>query len=113
MASRSTISIGDDDLRSKGSIVLTERSLLGVFSRIISHANVVQSSAKRDKYTRLTPKYNENYDLYKPQPSKLSPDYSPYVFGEPLFDDKPVIITRLPKYYLVALLPKKPRTSWL
>ena len=41
MASRSIISISDDDLRSKWSIIPIESSLLGVFSRIISHANVV------------------------------------------------------------------------
>jgi hypothetical protein len=57
--------------------------------------------------------YNHGYDPYK-EPLEDRPDrYSPYVFGEPLYNDREVIIARLLLYTILAGLSRKPRTQWV
>jgi hypothetical protein len=55
--------------------------------------------------------YNTNYNLYKSLRDDLPGGYSPYVFKEPLFDDRPVIVSYLPKESTLAPPPKRPRTA--
>ena len=66
----------------------------------------------RDRCFRPTLLYNDNYNPQKPPNEKNKEDYSPYDFGEPLFDDRAVIIDRLPAGHVVAAATKRPRTSW-
>jgi hypothetical protein len=80
------------------------------FSRLMAVAPVVQSTAKRDLYTRPTPVYNQYYNPFQVLVDDLYPDYSLYVYGEPLYDDYVIIVARLLKYYTVAGVAKKPCT---
>jgi len=59
------------------------------------------------------PTYNERYNPYEPAKSDLLIDYSPYDYGEPLYDDRELIVARLPTRHTLAALPKKPRKSWV
>ena len=88
-------------------------SLPNAFGRMMASGSVVQATVKRDLCSRPTPIYSDNYDPYKPANSKLPKGYSPYDFGEPLFDDRAAFIDRFPKDYVLAEPPKKPRTQWV
>jgi hypothetical protein len=52
----------------------------------------VQELIRRDTCKRLEPTYNANYNPYKKPPKDQPGGYSPYVYGEPLWDDRPVIV---------------------
>jgi hypothetical protein len=67
----------------------------------------------RDRCQRPKPTYNQNYNPHKPPPEDLPLTYSPYAFGEPLFDDRPIIITNLAAGLIVAPPGKRPRTAWV
>jgi len=85
-------------------------SLPNAFNRLIEKAN---PGALRDTCSRLIPEYNTNYNLYAMPYEDLPDGYSPYVFKEPLHDDRPVTATQLPKNCTVAPLAKRARTSWV
>jgi hypothetical protein len=74
---------------------------------------LVQELLRRDKCQRPEPQYNSNYNLFSTPPKGQSADYSPYVFPEPLFDDRAAIVARFPKNYTLAGAPRKPRKSWV
>jgi hypothetical protein len=88
-------------------------SLPNAFGRMMAPNGPIQSVINRDKCNRPTPKYNANYNPNTKPPEGLSGGYSPYVYGEPLWDDRPVIVERLPKHFTVAPPPKKARTAWV
>jgi hypothetical protein len=67
----------------------------------------------RDTCLCPIPKYNTNYNPYATPREDLPNDYSPYVFKEPLYDNRAIIVTELPKNYIVAPPPKRPRTAWV
>jgi hypothetical protein len=71
---------------------------------------VMQQATWHDTYKRPTLTYNHNYDLFKKPSDTLPYSYSPYVFGEPLFNNRAVIIKRLPKHHIIAGPSKRPRT---
>jgi hypothetical protein len=83
------------------------------FSRLMAAAPVVQSTVKRDLYTRPTPVYNQYYNPFQVPADDLYPDYSPYVYGEPLYDDRAIVVARLLKHYTAAGAAKKLRTQWV
>jgi len=68
---------------------------------------------KKDKCTRPAVTYTTNYDPYKPPSDTQPKGYSPYVSGEPLFDDRAVIIARLLPNHVLTPPPKRPRTQWV
>ncbi len=67
----------------------------------------------RDRCTRPVPVYNNNYNPYKTPREDLPPGYSPYVFKEPLFDDRPAITANFPKHSTLAPPSVKARTAWV
>jgi hypothetical protein len=67
----------------------------------------------RDTYIRLTPQYNTNYNPYAILRNDLPVKYSPYVFKEPLHDDRPIIVKELLKNCVVAPLAKRTRSAWV
>jgi hypothetical protein len=69
--------------------------------------------SQRDLCKRPIPVYNINYNPNEPLPNNLPLDYSPYVPGEPLYDDRPLLVARLPPQYTLAPSSKKPRRSWV
>jgi len=50
----------------------------------------------RDLCIRPTAIYNEFYNPEAPMPDNIPAGYSPYVFGQPLFDDRPVALDKIP-----------------
>ncbi len=64
----------------------------------------------RDTCSRPTPEYNSKYNLYVIPYEDTFSGYSPYVFKEPLFNNRPIIIVQLPKHCVLAPPMKRPRT---
>jgi hypothetical protein len=95
------------------STVPSESSLPNAFGRMMAGKPKVQEVIRRDRCTRLEPIYNVNYNPFKKPPKDLPRGYSLYVFGEPLWDDRPVVVTRLSSGYSIARLSKKKRTTWV
>jgi hypothetical protein len=54
-----------------------------------------------------------NYNPFKKPPKDLPRGYSLYVFGKPLWDDRPVVVAGLPSGYSIARLSRKKRTTWV
>ena len=113
MSSRHSTPLENDTTASQASTNASGSTLPNAFSRMMGPAPTGQSTQKRDRYIRLKPQYNRNYNPFEKPPNDLRPDYSPYVFGEPLYDDRAIIIARLLRYYTAAPAVKKPRTSWV
>ena len=67
----------------------------------------------RDTCIRPTPQYNTNYNPYAIPRKDLPAGYNPYVFKEPLYDDRPVIVNELPKNCVIAPPAKKTRWAWV
>lgn len=67
----------------------------------------------RDTCIRPMPQYNTNYNPYAMPREDLPAGYSPYVFKEPLYDDRPIIVNELPKNCVVAPPAKRTRSAWV
>ncbi len=113
MASCHSAPLENDTTASQASTTASRSTLPNAFSRMMAPAPVVQSTAKRDRCARPTPTYNHNYNPYEKPSVDLCRDYSPYVYGEPLYDDRAITVARLPAYHTVAAATKKPRTQWV
>jgi len=84
-----------------------------VFNQMIRGAPVNQKKELRDRCRRPEPIYNYNYNPFAPPPEDRRPDYSPYIVGEPLHDDREVILARLPKKYVLEGSTKRKKTAWV
>ena len=87
-------------------------SVPNTFNRIMDKGKG-PSLVLRDTCSRPIPVYNSNYNPYAIPCEDIPGGYSPYVFKEPLYDDRPVVVTQLPKHCVLAPSPKRPRTSWV
>ena len=56
----------------------------------------------RDWYTRLVPTYNHYYNPYKLLPKDLPKGYSLYIYREPLFNNRAIVISRLLASYITT-----------
>ena len=99
-----------DSLPSEASSAPTGSTLPDAFNRLMQPQGPAQNVVLHDKCKRPTPEYNSNYDPYKAPRDDLPDSYSPYVFGEPLHDDRAAMVTRFPKHYTLTPISKKPRT---
>jgi len=113
MSSNHSTPLENDTIASQAETIASESTLPSAFSRMMGPAPIGQSIQKRDRCVRLKPQYNNNYNPFQKPSDALRCDYSPYVFGEPLYDDRPIIIAQLPRYYTAVGATKKPRTSWV
>jgi hypothetical protein len=111
MSSRQQSPLELDFTVSQASVTTSSTVLPNAFNRLMQNPGV--PAVQRDQCLRPLLVYNRNYDLFKPPPEDLPGGYSPYVFGEPLYDDRPVVVIRLPLHYVVAGPTKKPRTKWV
>jgi hypothetical protein len=111
MSSRQQSPLELGSMASQASATTSSTVLPNAFNRLMQTDSL--PAVKRDRCLRLPPTYNRNYDPFKPRPEDLPGGYSPYTFGEPLYDDRPVIIARLPLHCIVAGPTKKPRTQWV
>ena len=100
----------NDNIAFKASSIIFKSTLLNVFSRIIKPTPVISSTSKRDRYIRFISQYNHNYDLYKKLSDDLRRKYSLYIYRELLYDDRLIIIARLPRYHIEISIVKKLRT---
>jgi hypothetical protein len=99
---------------SEPSAITSNSALPNAFGRMMQGGHsTAKSTHLRDRCKRPTPTYNDNYNPANAPPEDLATSYSPYVFGEPLFDDRPVITTRLPIAHIIAGASTRPRTSWV
>ena len=111
MSSRHSTPLKNDTTASQASTNAFRSTLPNAFSRLIGPAPVIQSTAKRDLYTRLTSVYNQYYNPFQKPADDLRSNYSPYVYEEPLYDDRAIIVARLLKHHTEAGAAKKPRTQ--
>ncbi len=88
-------------------------SLPNAFGRMMAGKGPAQEVLIRDKCKRPEPEYNTNYNPYEQPRKDLHGGYSPYVFGEPLWDDRAIVVARLPKNFTIAGPSKRPRTQWV
>jgi len=103
----------DDQFDTSNTLVESAINKTNTFSRMMGGQPPVADPIVKDKCKRPIPTYNTNYNPDKLPPMGLSPAYSPYVFGEPLFDDRPLNIDRLPRRHTLVGSTKKPLTSWV
>ena len=113
MSSRHSTLLENDTTVSQASTTASGLTMPNAFSRLMAAAPVVQSTAKRDLYTRPTPVYNQYYNPFQVPVDNLYPNYSLYAYREPLYDDRAIIMARLPKHHTAAGAAKKPRTQWV
>ena len=113
MSSRHSTLLENDTIVSQASTTASGLTMSNAFSRLMAAALVVQSTTKRDLYTRPIPVYNQYYNPFQVLVDDLYSDYSPYVYGEPLYDDRAIVVARLLKHYTAAGAAKKLRTQWV
>ncbi|KAG4427808.1 hypothetical protein IFR05_016709 [Cadophora sp. M221] len=112
--SRFTSPIDVDDVASEASGALSASSLPTVFGLMM--AGQAASPAiliTRDICQRPVPTYNDSYNPNQPEPTLRPFNYSPYANGQPLFDDRPVIVANLPQGKVLAPASKRTRTAWV
>ena len=110
----SPVLIEDDDARaSLAASATTTATIVNTLQQIIRpQATKKPTKVVRDRCFRPPVKYNDQYDPFKPPNDRNKAEYSPYDFGEPLFDDREVIIARIPAGHVVAGASKKKKSSW-
>ena len=85
-------------------------TLLNSFGRMMQEPPDIPD---RDQCRRPHPTYNFNYNPHKPPCDDLPEGYSPYVYGETLYDDREVIKSRLPHKHTLCAASKRQRTAWV
>jgi len=91
---------------------LVDPRVVNAFGVMMAPQTTAIPPVLRDRCFRPTPTYNENYDPTKPPNDTNKPNFSPYAFGEPLFDDRPVRMDRLLVGHVVAGASKRKRVQW-
>ena len=67
----------------------------------------------RNRCTRLVPTYNHYYNPYKLLLEDLLKGYSLYVYKEPLFDNRAIVVLRLLAGHIITSASIRPRTAWV
>ncbi len=123
---KSPLNVSDDDapraLSITPSITLLTSTLPSAFRRMMATSVGNTPASKdalpstiqlRDTCDRPKPSYNNNYNPFYASPNDLDPQYSLYENGEPLQDDRPVVVSRLLPKHILAGAAKRPRTAWV
>jgi hypothetical protein len=113
MSSRAPSPLEVDSMAYQASASTSGTPLPNAFGLIMALNQSSASTLVRDQCSRPEPVYNNRYNLYKPPSINIDEEYSPYVYGEPLFDDRPVIVAYLPRQHTIASATKRPKTSWV
>ncbi|KAL5312887.1 hypothetical protein ACEPPN_019313 [Leptodophora sp. 'Broadleaf-Isolate-01'] len=117
--SRYTSPIIIDGATSGAPEALSADSAPNIFGRMMSVSSasallaLAALTSLRDLCQRPPRIYNEFYNPYEPKSDALPSDYSPYVNGQLLFNDKAVDIRKLPKGKSLAPANKKAKKSWV
>ncbi|KAG4427744.1 hypothetical protein IFR05_016772 [Cadophora sp. M221] len=101
-----------DDGESRASPAASSTSLVNPFATMMAPQSSKESKMLRDRCFRPTPTYNDNYNPTKPPSELIKAEYSPYDFGEPLFDDREARPSRFPIGHVLAPASKRKFTSW-
>ncbi len=91
----------------------SKSTLPSAFGRMIQPNRPPTALLVRDRCTRPEPTYNDKYNPYVLPPSDLDKEYSPYAYGEPLYDDRAITVANLPRQHILASAAKRQRTSWV
>jgi hypothetical protein len=70
-------------------------------------------SRLRDTCKRLKLTYNERYDPFKAPPTSFNLQYSLYISGEPLHDNRLIITTRILLNHILASAAKRLQIAWV
>jgi hypothetical protein len=62
------------------------------FRQMMKGKRPAELAVLRDTCSRPEPIYNEYYDPYKPPPADLPARYTPYEPGQPLWDDRALVL---------------------
>lgn len=117
--SRHTSPATVDGAASKASGAPPADSTASIFGRMMSGTSVLATSESagltvlRDRCKRPPRLYNDFYDPFHPERDDLPSDYSPYANGQPLFDDRAIDLSKIPRGKSLAPANKKPRRSWV
>jgi hypothetical protein len=111
MTSRDTTPVVIDNDTLEASTASTRVTLPSAFDLMLQPQPTVPTQSPRDRCARPIPMYNTNYNPHKAPSNDQPAGYSPYVFREPLFDDKEVVVANLPKKHVLAGPAKKPRVA--
>lgn len=101
-----------DDGESRASPAASSTSLINPFATMMAPQSSKEPKTLRDRCFRPTPTYNDKYDPTKPPSKLITAEYSPYDFGEPLFDDREARPSRFPTGHVLAPASKRNLTSW-
>ena len=93
----------------------TAPTLTNAFSRIMATSRhpTPTSTISRDTCSFLEPQYNYNYNPLVPPSNTQPKGYSPYIFKEPLHDDREALLERFPPHYTLEGSSKRERTQWV
>ena len=97
----------------ESSVNLSTPSPINAFTLLGQPKPTLPAFAYRDKCQRPPPIYNDNYNPNLPPNLDKPVDYSPFVPGEPLFDDRPIHTPSLKRHYTVCIAPGRLRTHWV
>ena len=78
--------------RSKSAATSQSSSLPNAFSHLMGGKGKGPEVILRDRYKRPTPIYNKNYNPHEAPRVDIPKGYSPYIFKEPLFNDRLVVV---------------------
>ena len=112
MSSRAPTPAADSPNRAEASPAPLAGTVNSAFGRMMNTARDHSPLRPRDRCTRPPLTYNENYNPEQPPLTDLPYNYSPYNYGEPLFDDRPFLVARLPPRWAETPAPARPRTQW-
>jgi hypothetical protein len=105
----SPTNISDDPLTSYEPLPApTTSTLPNAFGRMMGESSATINYLL-DKQPAMT--YNHNYNPHQAPEEGHDPAYSPYVYGERLYDDRPIIMTRIPIKHVLTGASKRGRTS--
>jgi hypothetical protein len=111
MTSQDTTTVVIDNDTLKASTESTRATLSSAFDLMLQPQPTVPTQSPRDRCARPIPVYNTNYNPHKAPSDDQPAGYSFYVFREPLFNNREVIVANPPKKHVLAEPVKEPRVA--
>lgn len=113
MSSRASTPLEIDASTFQASANSSRSTLPSAFGRMMQPGRPAAAVIVHDQCKRPEPIYNDKYNPYTLTLGDIDEAYSPYVYGEPLYDDRAVIVANLPYQHTLAGAAKRQRTSWV
>src|ERR1700733_7031462 len=110
MSSRDSTPFDIGSIGSQASAAALVSTLPSAFGRMMHTNRATAAPPKQDLCRRPTPTYNDNYNPYQVPSKDPDENYSPYVWGEPLYDDRLVQHLMLPVQHTLAGASKRKKT---